>query len=253
MEGSGGSGPRTGGPVRFDGEWFEADDVAEWVAALVDGSRRAIGATDVGVMLNRPGRKPEVVAVSSQRMQPLMQYQTDRHEGPAIDCQGRHAPVIDYRLDGGDSAWPRFALTARAMGFRTVHALPMHLGDKVVGAFTFADIEANPLQRDDVERATSCVDTATAAILHVDALRNQIELVDELEAALESRIVIEQAKGMVAIWLQVTPDQAFGILRRHARRTQTDLPRVASSVVEGATAPRELVEWEASLDRCPAA
>jgi hypothetical protein len=206
-------------------------------------------------MLSRPDRLPEVVSLSSQ-MQLLMQFQIDHHEGPAIDCQESETPLLDRRLEAGGGSWLRFSRLARDLGFHTVHALPMHLGDKVVGAVTFADAEANHFKVEHLDRVRSRVDIATAAVLHVEALQIQMKLADQLESALESRIAIEQAKGMVAVWFRVTPDQAFDVLHRHARCTRTDLHRVAGSIVDGKTAPHQLVgsyDPSEADRRCPAA
>jgi ANTAR domain len=196
--------------------------------------------TAAAVMLHQTEETVELIHASSERMQLLMQIQIDHGDGPGYDCLQTGNPYINQQLSESDALWPRFAPMARAMGFQTIHALPMLIGTNVVGSFTFADVEKRDIQSDDVERACTSVNSAAVAILHVVALRSQTELIDQLETALETRVVIEQAKGMVAARLHVHPDRAFDILRRYSRRTRTNLRSIAHSIIDGRTTPDEL-------------
>jgi ANTAR domain len=242
---------RAGKPSpQADEEWFDPADIENWITTLVDRCRRVTSSTAAGVMLRQSEESLELVHASGERIQLLMEIQIEQSDGPGIDCLQSGSPLINQRLRQSDALWPRFAPMARAMGYQTVHALPMLIGENV-GSFTFADVEARDIQREDVEQACSSVNSAAVAILHVVALRSQTELVDQLETALESRVVIEQAKGMVAARLQVNPDRAFDILRRYSRRTRTNLRSIARSIIEGRTTPDELQSNDAPTGTDP--
>ena len=126
-----------------------------------------------------------------------------------------------------DGRWPRFAAEALAAGFHSVHALPMRLRGTVIGALNLFHVEPGEMRQGDVDAAQALADVATIAILqHRAALEAQV-LNEQLNHALNSRVVIEQAKGMVAERLGLNMEQAFSRLRSHARNHNLRLVDVA--------------------------
>ena len=132
-----------------------------------------------------------------------------------------------------NSRWPRFADEAIAAGFRSVHALPMRLRGTVIGALNLFHIEPGEMQDADVEAAQALADVATIAILQHRATHRSPSRQPTAPNALNSRIVLEQAKGMVAEREDLNMEQAFSALRNHARNHNLRLVDVAEAVIAG--------------------
>ena len=148
---------------------------------------------------------------------------------------------MNQDLAAVDGRWPRFAAEALAAGFRSVHALPMRLRGVVIGALNLFHIETGEMGDADVVAAQALADIATIAILqHRNVLEAQV-VNDQLNHALNSRVVIEQAKGVVAERKGLNMDQAFATLRNHARTYNLHLSDVARDVVSGTLNPAALM------------
>ncbi len=163
----------------------------------------------------------------------LFQIQND--EGPCLDCYrtGQAVIVSDIQADRATTRWPRFAAAAGEMGFAGVHALPMRLRDQVVGTLNLFRIAPDGLDPAVAVAARALVDVATIGILQERAIHQQEIVAAQLQVALNSRVMIEQAKGILAERLQTTPDDAFIILRRHARDHNRPLTQLAADVIGG--------------------
>ena len=173
-----------------------------------------------GLMLTSVDGQLRVMASSSDAMRLLELFELQAQEGPCLDCyrtgQADREPRPRARRA---SRWPRFAVEASEAGFRTVHALPMRLRGNVLGALNLFHIEPGDMSSADVEAAQALADVATIALLqHRAALEAQL-LNEQLNHALNSRVVIEQAKGMLAERQGVDLEGAFAVLRNHARTT----------------------------------
>ena len=132
--------------------------------------------------------------------------------------------------------WPRFAAAAQAAGFAGVHAIPMRLRDEVIGTLNLFSTAPGGLDPAVARAARTLVDVATIGILQERAIHQQELVASQLQVALNSRVVIEQAKGILAERLQTTPDEAFLLLRRYARNHNHPLTQLAADVIHG-TAP----------------
>ena len=163
----------------------------------------------------------------------LFQIQND--EGPCLDCYRSGQPVIVGDIAAADAAvrWPRFAAAARGMGFAAVHAIPMRLRDQVIGTLNLFGSAPGGLDPAVAQAARALVDIATIGILQERASREHGIVAGQLQVALNSRIIIEQAKGIVAERLHVTPDQAFIMLRAYSRNNNHPLTQVAGDVISG--------------------
>lgn len=211
-------------------------DVVELLSVLADRCSEVTGVAAVGLMLASPDGELRVLASSSEAMRLLELFQAEADQGPCVDCYRSGRPVVSPDLNGGDGAWPDFAPRAVEAGFLSVHALPMRLRGRTIGALNMYRAERGQMVADDVIAAQALADVATIAILqHRAALEAQV-LNEQLQRALNSRIVIEQAKGVVAERAGLDMDQSFARLRRHARNHNLRLADVAQAVSSKALA-----------------
>lgn len=220
-------------------------DVVELLTVLVDRCVELLEVGAAGLMLVAPEGDLRVMASSSETMRVLELFELQSQEGPCLDCYRNGHPVVNQDLDSAHDRWPRFTVEALAAGFHSVHALPMRLRGAVIGALNLFHQEPGEMREADVGAAQALADVATIAILHHRASLEAQVLNDQLNHALNSRIVIEQAKGMIAERGGVNMDQAFATLRHHARNHNLRLVVVAQDVIDGSLAA-------SSLDRLPA-
>jgi GAF domain-containing protein len=147
---------------------------------------------------------------------------------------GQAVIASDIRAGGTAQRWPRFSAAALEMGYAGVHAIPMRLRAEVIGTLNLCRTAPNGLDPAVVVAATALADVATIGILQERAVRQQEVAAGQLQVALNSRVLIEQAKGILAERLRVTPDEAFLLLRRYARDHNHPLTELAGDVIRGA-------------------
>lgn len=206
-------------------------------------SRRCVDAVDVdavGVMLASPGGELQFIASSSESMRVLELLQIQVDEGPCVDCFKDGKAIINYDLADSYDRWPVFGPRAVAHGFHSVHSLPMRLRGRTIGALNLFRSKLGLLDAEDVALAQGLADVATIAILQHRTTIDAKTLNDQLSYALNSRIIIEQAKGMVSQATSTDMDHAFGRLRSHARNHNLGLTEVANMVVSHALAATDL-------------
>jgi GAF domain-containing protein len=208
-------------------------DVVELLTVLADRCVDVLDVDAAGIMLVAPDGDLRVMASSSEAMRVLELFELQSEQGPCLDCYHTGQQVVNQNLAAVNGRWPRFAVEALAAGFRSVHALPMRLRGVVIGAVNLFHVEAGEMSDADVVAAQALADIATIAILqHRSVLEAQV-VNDQLNHALNSRVVIEQAKGIVAERKGLNMDQAFATLRNHARRHNLRLADVARDVISG--------------------
>jgi GAF domain-containing protein len=208
-------------------------DVVELLTVLADRCVDVLDVDAAGIMLVAPDGDLRVMASSSEAMRLLELFELQSEQGPCLDCYRTGQPVVNQDLAAVNGRWPRFAAEALAAGFHSVHALPMRLRGVVIGALNLFHDEAGEMSEADVVAAQALADIATIAILqHRGVLEAQL-VNDQLQHALNSRVVIEQAKGIVAERKSLNMDQAFATLRNHARTHNLRLSDVARDVVSG--------------------
>lgn len=220
-------------------------DVIDLLTLLVDRCVEILDVADAGLMVAAPGGELRVMASSSESMRLLELFEIQTHEGPCLDCYSHGARIASADLASGESRWSRFRPRALDAGFRSVHALPLRLRTNVIGALNLLDVEPRPLPSTDLEVAQALADVSTIAILQHKAAAEAHQLNEQLQQALSSRIVIEQAKGILSERVRVGMQEAFLTLRNHARNHRLPLTSVARGVIDGTLAPE-------SLDRLPA-
>jgi GAF domain-containing protein len=215
-------------------------DVVELLTLLADRCVEVLDVGAAGLMLAAPGGELRVMASSSEAMRVLELFELQAQEGPCLDCYRTGLPVVNQNLTAVNGRWPLFAAEVLASGFQSVHALPMRLRGSVIGALNLFHVEPGEMRQADVDAAQALADVATIAVLqHRASLEAQV-LNDQLNHALNTRIVIEQAKGMVAEREGLDMEQAFAALRNHARNHNLRLVDVAEGVISGTLAAKAL-------------
>jgi transcriptional regulator with GAF, ATPase, and Fis domain len=208
-------------------------DVLELLDQLMTASVELIGVTAAGLLLDDQRGNLQVVASSSEETRLLEIYQLQNNEGPCLDCVRTGAAVTSQEIAAEAERWPLFAPRAAEAGFTSVAAVPMRLRDDVVGAlnlFQSGDVEIGADKR---RLGQAFADVATIGILQRRTVHRSAVLAEQLQYALNSRVVIEQAKGIVAERHQVDMGVAFDGLRRFARDHNLKLTDAASGVVAG--------------------
>ena len=222
-------------------------DVIDFLHTLAERCVQLLDVDAAGLMLADSLGQLHATAASSENARLLELFELQADAGPCLDAFHTGAPVVNANLQDNQDRWPRFAEAAQDTGFVEVHALPLRLRSTVIGALNLFCSNPGPLSEDDARIGQALADVATIGIL---AQRNaqQAELLTmQLQNALTSRVIIEQAKGVLAERHKVTVDQAFTLLRRHARNHNQRLSDLARNVAEG-TETVTAVEPPAGVD-----
>ena len=208
-------------------------DVIDFLHVLTDRSVQLLNVSAAGLLLADPRGELRVVAASSQAARLLELFQLQNDQGPCLDCFRRGHPVAAADLAAAGHRWPRFAAAARQAGFAAVQALPMRLRDQVIGALNLFRADPGPFDPADVRVGQALADVATISLLHERGMRRSDALNEQLQTALNSRVIIEQAKGKLAERLHLDMDQAFTLLRDHARSRNRRLSELAQAFIDG--------------------
>jgi transcriptional regulator with GAF, ATPase, and Fis domain len=186
-----------------------------------------------GLLLTDQRGALQVVAASTEqtRLLELLQLQTD--EGPCPECFHTGRPVTVTDLSVATARWPQFVAAAREIGFASVHALPMRLRTEVIGTLNLFDTRPGPASAETVQLGQALADVATIGLLQARAISRRDTLAEQLQTALNSRVIIEQAKGVIAERRDLDMDASFTLLRVTARTTNRRLSDLSRAVVEG--------------------
>lgn len=168
-----------------------------------------------------------VAAASSEHARNLELFQLQCEQGPCLDCfhSGAAVSIPDLALE--TARWPRFAPIAAEAGFASMHALPMRLHATVLGALGLFGAKAGALSADDLELGQSLANVAAVALVTVRSAADRTALTAQLQQALNSRVIIEQAKGFLSQYADLDVEHAFAILRRFSRDRNLRLTDVA--------------------------
>ncbi|MET0416954.1 MAG: GAF and ANTAR domain-containing protein [Actinoplanes sp.] len=215
-------------------------DLIEFMQLLADRVASMINSTTVGLLLADPKGQLRFMAASDETTKFLEIFQLDKQDGPCVDAFQSARPVVNTDLRAAVERWPQFAPRATAVGFLSVHAFPLRLRNKVIGALGVFGTEIGDLDDTDVQIVQALADVAAIALLQERTIRRGEVLTEQLQGALNSRIVIEQAKGATAQAHGVTVDEAFEMIRGYARRTGQRLGDVARLVVTEPSTLRNL-------------
>ena len=211
----------------------EGFDVVEFLQMLSERCVELVDTDAAGLMLDDQRGNLRPVAYTDESARLLELFELQRQEGPCLDCFATGRVIANVRLADSDGRWPLFAEAARDLGFATCHALPLRLRRQVIGALNLFTLEETPLGTEQLAVAQGLADIATIGLLHERALQDQVVLSEQLQTALHSRVVIEQAKGVLSARSETSVAEAFRLMRSHARRTGQPLTAVASAVIDG--------------------
>jgi transcriptional regulator with GAF, ATPase, and Fis domain len=216
-------------------------DVIDFLHTLAGRCVQLLDVDAAGIMLIDQRGHLHAAAASTEnaRLLELFEMQTDA--GPCVDCCRTGTPVVNADLDSNAERWPRFAEAAQASGFVAVHALPLRLRQTVIGALNLFAADSTVLTDDDVRVGQALADVATMGILSQRSVAQAELLAAQLQTALTSRVAIEQAKGVLSERRRVSVDEAFALLRGHARDHNLRLSDLARDVAEGSVTAAELL------------
>jgi GAF domain-containing protein len=215
-------------------------DLVEFLQMVTTHTSNLFDAQAVGLLLSDSEGHLQLMAASDEQAHMLELFQVQSLEGPCQDCFRTGEAVVNADLEKADARWHRFAPRAVAAGFRSVHAFPLRLRREVLGALNLFGSHTGHLHPEDVRVVQSLADVATIGLLQERAIHRGEVLTEQLQGALNSRVVIEQAKGALAQIYSTSTDEAFTILRAYCRRNHLRLSEVARAVVSDPSTYPEL-------------
>jgi GAF domain-containing protein len=210
-------------------------DLVDFLHVLTVRTAEVASAGVVGLVLADRTGHLHFMAASREDARLLELFQLQNDEGPCLDAFRTGTAVINTDLREDAGRWPLFAPHATAAGFRSVHAFPLRLRSQTIGALNvFGTTESLSLDPDDVPLVQALADLASIALVQERTIRQGQVLAEQLQGALNSRVIIEQAKGAVAQHRGVSVDEAFDLIRGYARGNNRKLGDVARAVIANA-------------------
>lgn len=240
------------GPQRFAQVFVElADtlveefDVVDLLQLLAERCVELLPADAAGLMLADERGDLHLMAYTADRMRSVELFELQVAEGPCRDCYLSGKAVTNVSLPDAHARWATFTAVAVAAGFGSTHALPMRLRGRVIGALNlFTDLEVT-LSEEDIAIGQAMADIATIGLLHERTLREQTIVSEQLQVALNSRVLIEQAKGVLGARAGIGVSEAFTRMRSYARHTGATLTSVATAVVDRSLDASTLLDADA--------
>ncbi len=212
-------------------------DIVDVLTRLADRCVSLLGVSAAGVMLASPAGKLGLVASSSEAMRLLELFELQAQEGPCLDAFRTGERIEHEDLQAGSGRWPSFSAAALEAGFRSASALPLKLREATLGALNLLSATNAPMDEADIIVARAFADLAALSIVQHRASAEAQRLNEQLSEALTSRIVIEQAKGVIAERAGTSLAEAFSRLRADARNRNHPLTQVAQAGIDGTLDP----------------
>jgi len=217
-------------------------DVIEFLESLTQHTAEVSQTASAGLLLADPHGQLQYMASSATSVKLLELFQLQYQEGPCLDCFRAGSAVVNTDLHQAGERWPLFAPRAVEAGFQSVHAFPLRHRRKVIGALNLFSTDTGRLEPTDVRIIQCLADIATIGLLQERTVRSAEILTEQLQSALNSRVSIEQAKGILARTHGIGVDAAFDLMRLYARRSNARLSDVAREVVTDPGRHLELTE-----------
>lgn len=215
-------------------------DVIEFLETVTRHTAAVSSADSAGLLLADPHGQLQYMAASAESVKLLELFQLQYEEGPCLDCFRTGTAVVNTNLHEATERWPLFAPRAVAAGFRSVHAFPLRHRQRVIGALNMFSSQTGRLESADARILQSMADIATIGLLQERSIRSAEILTEQLQGALNSRIAIEQAKGVLARTHGIDVNTAFDRLRQYARRNHHRLTDIAQAIVADPTSHPDL-------------
>lgn len=216
-------------------------DVVELLDRLVADCVDLLTVSAAGILLLNRERLLEVVASSDETSRLMEVFQLESHAGPCVDAVQTGEAVIVTDGDELTRRWPAFARMVEEVGYTAVYALPMRLRSETVGALNLFLTSSQPLTEFDLRLAQALADVATIAILQQRTVTRASVLAEQLQLALNTRISVEQAKGVLAEFGGVEMGTAFEAIRDYARSHRLKLSVVAQQLVSREIDPERVI------------
>lgn len=218
--------------VAMSGRLAAGDDVTELLNRLATDCARLLDIASTGMLLADRRGALHVIAASSHDAADLEAFQVQRSKGPCRDCYQDGRPVLVPDLAAATDRWPSFVAVALAHGVRSVHAVPLRIRDQVLGALGLFGSSPGTLNERDLRLAQALADVATVAMVQDRVAADREAVNEQLQIALNSRVVLEQAKGVLAQLGGLGMQDAYAALVRYARDHNLKLADLARSLVE---------------------
>jgi GAF domain-containing protein len=217
-------------------------DLIEFLHLVTNRTIELVKTAAAGLLLADHRGHLQFMAASTEEARLLELFQVQIHEGPCQDAFRAGSAVLNADLTAASDKWPSFAPRAVSAGYRSVHAFPLRLRSEVIGALNLFGVDNGQLDPDDALIIQALADVATIGILQERSIHRGEVLTEQLQSALNSRVVIEQAKGVVAQLYDISVSDAFEVLRSYARRNRKRLVDVAAAVVADSGSVLNLTE-----------
>ncbi|RFA17578.1 GAF and ANTAR domain-containing protein [Subtercola boreus] len=209
---------------------FDATDLLHYLA---DACVELLGIDAAGIMLSDLRGGLKLAASSSEKIRNLELFELQINEGPCLDSFHTGQPVLNVTIGEAREKWPQFEAVAAASGVKATHALPLRHRGNIIGAINLCSEHTTLLTEPDIALGQALADMATISLLQNRGNTEQAVLADQLQAALNNRVLIEQAKGILAEHAKITPDTAFDLIRDHARTNHNRLLHDAENIING--------------------
>jgi GAF domain-containing protein len=215
-------------------------DLIEFLHSVAEHAADVSGVSSVGVLIRGHDGRLHHVGASREDARTLELFELQNAEGPCLDALTSGQAVVANDLTRTGDRWPLFTLRALDVGITSVYAFPMRLRERVIGGLGVFQSESRELGPERTRVLQALADMATIALIQEQAVARAEVLTEQLQVALNSRIVVEQAKGAIARTFGITVDEAFVLLRSYARANQRRLTDVAHEVVSSPQGPQLL-------------
>jgi GAF domain-containing protein len=207
-------------------------DVVDLLQTLVEECASILDTQAAGLMLLDAAGQLQLVASTSDETSLIEVMQLNAGSGPCVECFTTGRPVTVGDIEGSGDRWSSFREEAMKQGFKSVHATPMRLRGQVLGALNMFSIHVGELGTADIAVAQALADVATIGMLQERSIREKTLVAEQLQHALNSRVLIEQAKGVLSESAALSMDQAFAAMRGYARDHNLTLSTVARAVID---------------------
>lgn len=208
-------------------------DVTDLLHTLVERLMQSFKIAAVGLLLTDEEGTLTAVTASGEEARIISLLQLQRKKGPSFEAFSTGRYVVSNDLAASRSRWPEVVDEALSYGYTAVHAVPMKVRDTVVGAINLFETAPHKLTPEDVPVIRGMAEIATIAILQARAMNEALETADQLRVALRTRVILEQAKGMISQSHGISMEKSFSLLRSYARERRLRLNEVANQIVDG--------------------
>jgi GAF domain-containing protein len=206
-------------------------DLIDFLQTVTTRTAELIDVPAVGLLLADAHGVLQFMAASNEATKLLELFQIQNHEGPCLDAFRTQVPVVNADLRQAGSQWPSFAPRAAQAGFRSVHAIPLRLRKQVIGALNLFGADTGALAPGDVKVLQALADIATIGLMQERIIHRGQQITEQLQGALNSRIIIEQAKGALSRIRGVSVDEAYALIIAHARGNNVRLSDLSRAIV----------------------